>query len=98
MSILDDLKMQFRTGDITTRLIFFNIGIFVLSIVFFYKFRLATFIYPDWIALSSNPVTVLTRPWTLLTYSFFHGGFFHLLFNMIILNFAGRLFLTFFTG
>src|SRR5690606_36628839 len=35
--------------------------------------------------------------WTFSTYSFFHGGFWHLVFNMIVLNFSGRLFLTFFT-
>ncbi len=98
MGIGQDLRMQYQTGDLTTRLIFFNIGVFILSIVFFYEFRFATFDYPSWIALSSNPVTVATRPWTLLTYSFFHAGFFHLLFNLIILNFAGRLFLTFFNG
>ena len=98
MGILDDLKMQLRTGDVTVRLIFFNIGVFVLSIILFYGFRSASFDYPTWLALSSDPMTALTRPWTLLTYSFFHGGFFHLLFNMIILNFAGRLFLTFFNG
>ncbi len=98
MGIGSDLKMQYRAGDVTTRLIFFNIGVFLLSILLFYKFRSAHFDYPDWLALSSNPMTVLTRPWTLLTYSFFHAGFFHLLFNLIILNFSGRLFLTFFTG
>ncbi len=96
MGIGQDLRMQYRTGDLTTKLIFFNIAVFVLSIVLFYKFRAAAFDYPTWIALSSDPLTVATRPWTLLIYSFFHGGFFHLLFNLIILNFAGRLFLTFF--
>ena len=33
---------------------------------------------------------------TLLSYSFFHAGFFHLFFNMVVLNFSGRIFLTFF--
>ncbi len=40
-----------------------------------------------WLALV--PAETLTRPWTLVTYMFVHGGFFHLFFNMIILFFFG---------
>jgi len=35
------------------------------------------------------PALILDRPWTLLTYQFLHGSFFHLLFNMIGLFFFG---------
>jgi membrane associated rhomboid family serine protease len=35
------------------------------------------------------PGQVLTRPWTLLTYMFAHGGFMHLFFNMLGLFFFG---------
>ena len=55
------------------------------------------FDFPNWVAISSEPTIVLTRPWTLLTYAFFHYGFMHLFFNMMVLNFSSRFFLTFFT-
>lgn len=35
------------------------------------------------------PSGVLTRPWTILTYMFLHGGFSHLFFNMLGLFFFG---------
>ena len=35
--------------------------------------------------------TVLTRPWTLVTVMFLHGGLFHLMANMITFYFFGRL-------
>ncbi len=35
------------------------------------------------------PSMVLTRPWTLVTYMFLHGGITHLLFNMLALFFFG---------
>jgi membrane associated rhomboid family serine protease len=35
------------------------------------------------------PVYMLYRPWTLVTYMFLHGGFTHILFNMIGLYFFG---------
>lgn len=84
-------------GGFEQKIIYWNCGIFLLSIIFFYRFRLGYFDFPNWIALSSDGGTLLYRPWTLVTYFFFHAGFFHLLFNMIVLNFAGRIFLTFFS-
>lgn len=35
------------------------------------------------------PMAVLTHPWTIVTYMFLHGGFTHLLFNMLGLFFFG---------
>ena len=35
------------------------------------------------------PALVLIRPWTLVTYMFLHGGFMHILFNMLTLYFFG---------
>jgi membrane associated rhomboid family serine protease len=96
MNILDDLKMQYKMGGFEQKVIYWNCGVFLLSILFFYRFRLGFFDFPTWIALSSNAKEVIYAPWTLLTYFFFHAGFFHLLFNMIVLNFTGRIFLTFF--
>ena len=96
-SIIDDLKFQYRVGGIANKMIYWNVGFFLLSIIFFYQFKSGVFDFPNWLAISSEPTTVLTRPWTLLTYAFFHYGFLHLFFNMMVLNFSSRLFLTFFT-
>ncbi|WP_413999180.1 rhomboid family intramembrane serine protease [Flavobacterium sp. W1B] len=97
MNILDDLKLQYKLGGIVNRLIYWNVGCFLVSLVFFYQFKSGSFNFPSWIALSSEPSDFVLKPWTLLTYAFFHSGFMHLLFNMIILNFSSSLFLTFFT-
>ena len=96
-SIIDDLKFQYKIGGITNKMIYWNVGIFLLSIPFFYQFKSGVFDFPNWLAISSEPTLFLTRPWTLLTYAFFHYGFLHLFFNMMVLNFSSRLFLTFFT-
>ena len=97
MNIIDDLKFQYRVGGIANKMIYWNVGIFLLSIPFFYQFKSGIFEFPNWLAISSEPILFLTRPWTLLTYAFFHYGFLHLFFNMMVLNFSSRLFLTFFT-
>jgi membrane associated rhomboid family serine protease len=98
MSILEDIKLQYKIGGIANRVIYWNVAIFLISLAFFYQFKAPPhFEFPHWIALSSNPKEVLYFPWTLLTYAFFHSGFWHLFFNMMVLNFSSRLFLTFFT-
>ena len=41
---------------------------------------------------------MIWKPWSLLTYAFFHAGIMHIIFNLLVLNFAGRLFTTYFTA
>ena len=97
MNILDDLKLQYKTGGMVQKLIFWNIGCFLLSLVFFYSFSVGSFQIPTWIALSSDFGTFIRTPWTLITFNFFHAGFLHLIFNLMVLHFSGRLFSTYFT-
>ena len=97
MSIIEDIKLQYKIGGVANKMIYWNVGIYLLSIILFYQFKTGVFDYPNWLAVSSNPDVLITRPWTLLTYAFFHNGFLHIFFNMMVLNFTSRLFLTFFT-
>ncbi|MFV5703723.1 rhomboid family intramembrane serine protease [Flavobacterium sp. XS2P12] len=97
MNIIDDLKLQYKMGGIAIKLIFWNVVCFLVSLLFFYQFKVGAFDFPTWIALSSDPSNFIVKPWTFLTYAFFHDGFWHLLFNMMVLNFSSTLFLTFFT-
>lgn len=39
--------------------------------------------------LAFQPVSIMVRPWTVLTYMFVHAGFWHIAFNMIALYFFG---------
>ena len=63
----------------TLRLIFANAAVFLLQGLLpgFERF------------LYLVPARVLVAPWTLVTYMFLHGGFMHLLFNMLALFFFG---------
>ena len=67
------------------RLLVANVAVAILGLVLGWSG------FPDlltrWFALI--PAEVLTRPWTPLTYLFLHGGFWHLLVNMIGLFFFG---------
>ena len=61
------------------RLLVTNVVVFVFSTVF-----------PALIMdFALVPMAILYRPWTLVTYMFLHGGFMHILFNMLMLFFFG---------
>ncbi|WP_396177258.1 rhomboid family intramembrane serine protease [Flavobacterium sp.] len=98
MSIIDDLKLQYRTGGIAQQLIFWNVGLFVVPEVVFAI--LGLFIeginYLPYVSLDSMPTALAWKPWSIVTYAVFHSGIFHLLFNMVVLHFSTRLFTTYF--
>jgi membrane associated rhomboid family serine protease len=97
MNIFQDLKNQYTNNGIVQKLIFWNIGVYLLTIIFFYNFKSGDFTFPNWVALYASFSDVLTKPWTLISYMFVHSDFIHLLFNMLMLHFVSRFFLTFFT-
>ena len=92
-SIVDDIKLNFNTGNMVTKLIIVNVGVFVITALLFAFSKLYPF--DDWIykylCLSGQPYHFLTRPWTFITHLFVHCGIFHLLWNMVGLNLFGRI-------
>lgn len=100
MNIIDDLKLQYKVGGIVIKLIFWNVALFVIPWLIFSILSLVgiNIDYMQYVSLSSNPSQLLWKPWSLVTYAFFHTGIMHILFNLIVLNFSGRLFMTYFTG
>ena len=98
--ILDDLKLQYNIGGVANKMIYWNVGLFALPFLLNGIFSLSNINKDafDFISLASNPEELLWKPWSLISYAFFHGGFFHILFNMLVLNFSSRLFLTYFSS
>jgi membrane associated rhomboid family serine protease len=99
MSILDDLKLEYKIGGAAQKLIYWNVALFAIPYVLFALLSLSgtNIDFLKYVSLSSNPADLLWKPWSIVTYAFFHSGFLHLLFNMMVLNFSSRLFLTYFT-
>ena len=100
MNIIDDLKLQYKVGGIVIKFLFWNVALFVLPWLIFSILSLVGINIDSmqYVSLSSNPSQLLWKPWSLVTYAFFHTGIMHILFNLIVLNFSGRLFITYFTG
>jgi membrane associated rhomboid family serine protease len=97
--IFEQLKSKFKSGDITIKLIFICVGIFVLSaIINFAFFQKTLFSVEDFFAAKATHTEFFSQPWGILTYAFFHGNLWHLLLNMLMIYFVGQLFLRYFRG
>lgn len=100
--IRQEIQDQFKHGDALTKLILVNVGVFLLYYILKAIGLLITiplaFYFVEWTALPSDLLRFATRPWSIITYMFLHQGFLHILFNMLILFFTGRLFMEYLGG
>jgi len=105
-SPLENLKSFFNSRSVISQLIIINIVVFLFINViklFFYLFQVD--LYPDestnisrviyWFAVPSSIKALILKPWTLFTYMFLQENFLHLLFNMFVLYFGGRIFVQY---
>lgn len=100
MSIADDIKTTFRNGSSLTRLIYFNVGIFILlsagsAIGYLMNNQEIQVKILNTLSVPSSVSAFLKRPWTLLTYMFTHKDLLHILFNMLWLYWFGIIFLEY---
>jgi len=98
MTIWDEIKESFKEGSALTRLIYINLGAFlvfrILNVFFFLSGT--PFPFMDWLALPADFSALASRPWTLITYMFLHFDFLHILFNLLWLYWMGQIFLSYF--
>ncbi len=97
MSITNDIKNAFRQPNNTLKqLIIINVLVFLVFLIIGTPLSWMGYGWIEkwalyYLSLPSQPIELLTKPWTLITYFFTHEGFFHILFNMLNLYWFGML-------
>jgi len=102
-SIFNDIKSNFKTGSSFTRLLYVNLGVFLIIKIlsafgFLFKINDVNHFIESYLSLPSNLSELVRKPWTLISYMFVHQDFLHILFNMVWLHFGSKLFLQYFNG
>lgn len=101
MKFIDELKLNFIKSEGVFRLMLINIVIFLgiaaIKLVSFLAGAEFSFLHAiiDKLAFKSNFSSLFTQPWSLITYMFVHENFMHILFNMLILFWTGKIFCDF---
>lgn len=96
----EDLKRQFTSGSMVTRIIIFNVIVFAVINVLQLMFMIAGggsldgSVYHDirdFFLVKNDWLHVLLHPWSLVSSNFIHEGFFHLFWNMLLFYWFGRI-------
>lgn len=97
-----DIRYQLSMGGMTLKLVAVNVGVFlVVSIISIFAFLFegtasVAYFFKALLIAPNDPLELLKHPWTIFTYMFAHFQFFHILFNMILLYFTGKMFEQFY--
>ncbi|XLS30433.1 rhomboid family intramembrane serine protease [Flavobacteriaceae bacterium M23B6Z8] len=98
MSGMQDIRYKYSMLSISEKLIVINVVVFIVHALIIFLSGMAEYTIVQWFQLPKDLSEFIIQPWSLVTYSFFHGGFLHILFNMLVLYYAGRIFLNLFQG
>ncbi|HZH70061.1 MAG TPA: rhomboid family intramembrane serine protease [Flavobacteriaceae bacterium] len=100
MSGLEQIKYKFQQANMVEKLIAVNVVLFILTFAFktfAFLLQIPEGSFLDWVVFSKDLEELIFKPWSIVSYAFFHGGLFHLFFNMLLLYYAGSFFLTYFS-
>ncbi|MCR5498005.1 MAG: rhomboid family intramembrane serine protease [Paludibacteraceae bacterium] len=93
--IKEELIDSFKQGTTLTKLIYINLGVFLavnLATALLSLFNIDA-LWVDKLMLPAHVNTLLHQPWSIITYMFLHVDFVHILFNVLMLYWFGKLFL-----
>lgn len=91
-----NIKYQYAKLSISEKLIAVNVAVFIVTALFTFLLGYSQEVVLQWFHLPRDFFDFITQPWSIVTYSFFHGGLWHLFWNMILLYFSGNIFLNLF--
>ncbi len=96
-SIWDDFKREVNSGNTISILLIINVCMFILinlfKVIDFLIIGKGMLYIPamEQILLRAKIMSLLTHPWTLILHMFAHEGIWHLVFNLIMLYWFGRI-------
>ncbi len=100
---ITNIRQRFAQADMPMRFIYVNVAVFLFTSLFsilfmLFKQRHVAYEVLDLLWMPASIERFLYQPWSIITYMFMHADVFHLLFNMLLLYWFGRLFVYFYTS
>lgn len=96
-SVYEDMRQMFRSGHMINRLIIINVVMFILLHMAAIVIGIsnasphgeAINVITEYFAISRDLWFDITHPWVIITHMFTHIGFFHIIFNLLLLYWFG---------
>ena len=99
MELKDKLKYSLSVMGQLQKLIVINIIFFIIPLLlntFLWLFELKDISIIDYFVVEADLMSLIFKPWSLITYGFLHGSFSHLFWNMIMLFYFGNILVNYF--
>ena len=99
MELKDKLKYSLSVMGQLQKLIVINIIFFIIPLIlntFLWLFELKEISILDYFVVEADIMSLIFKPWSLITYGFLHGSFSHLFWNMIMLFYFGNILVNYF--
>ena len=99
MELKDKLKYSLSVMGQLQKLIVVNIIFFIIPLLlntFLWLFELKDISIIDYFVVEADLMSLIFKPWSLITYGFLHGSFSHLFWNMIMLFYFGNILVNYF--
>jgi len=99
MELKDKLKYSLSVMGQLQKLIVINIIFFIIPLLlntFLWLFELKDISILDYFVVEADIMSLIFKPWSLITYGFLHGSFSHLFWNMIMLFYFGNILVNYF--
>lgn len=99
MELKDKLKYSLSVMGQLQKLIVINIIFFIIPLIlntFLWLFELKDISILDYFVVEADIMSLIFKPWSLITYGFLHGSFSHLFWNMIMLFYFGNILVNYF--
>ncbi|WP_203292927.1 rhomboid family protein [Luteirhabdus pelagi] len=93
----NNLTYQFKTANVAIKLIVINVAIFLVVSLLSFVLDVNTTTLTRWFVLPEELGELILQPWSIITYSFLHAGFWHIFWNMLWLYFMSRFILNLFS-
>lgn len=93
-SFINDLKHPFRTGNILIQIIIINVGVYLLGNIL--ELFISNYSIVSFLSFASFPSEIITHPWTIITYMFYHRELWHMVFNLLWLYWVGKIFIEYY--
>ena len=100
MNFINRAYSRFILLNIAEKLIVINILFFTFPYLIngiIFLFGQQALINLNFLKLSPEFSKIIVQPWSIVTYSFIHGGFGHILWNMLLLYFSSQFFFNLFS-
>lgn len=93
MELKNKIKNYYINSNSVQKIIIINILIFIFPLLIktiLHLFNLNDIDIVSFFTIESDLLKIIFKPWSVLTYGFFHSGFYHLFWNMLMLYYFGN--------